>query len=86
MMLLWFLLIVSLLFVESLTLLAVLITILSGVVLIINVIRRFHDTGRSGLYMFLIFVPLLGIFLPVYLMIEPGEKEANEWGYLKHRS
>ena len=43
-------------------------------------VRRLHDTGRSGWWYLLIFIPLIGsIWLTVLLCLdsEPGE---NQWG------
>lgn len=52
-------------------------TILPGIAV---AVRRLHDTGRSGWWYLLIFIPLIGsIWLIVLLCLdsEPGE---NQWG------
>ena len=42
-------------------------------------VRRLHDTGRSGWWLLLGLVPLLGIVLIVFMVLdsEPGQ---NQWG------
>ncbi|MFJ8860946.1 DUF805 domain-containing protein [Streptomyces sp. NPDC102451] len=43
-------------------------------------VRRLHDTGRSGWWILIAFVPLVGgIILLVFLCLE-GAHEANEYG------
>ncbi|MDR1922779.1 MAG: DUF805 domain-containing protein [Planctomycetaceae bacterium] len=42
--------------------------------------RRLHDTGRSGLWWFIAFVPLVGgIILLVYL-VQDSEQGSNQYG------
>ena len=43
-------------------------------------IRRLHDTGRRGWYLFTFFVPILGPFIVIYYLVVDSEAEANRWG------
>jgi uncharacterized membrane protein YhaH (DUF805 family) len=43
------------------------------------VVRRLHDTGHSGFWCFVSFVPLIGWVWFLYLMIKDGDDE-NEYG------
>lgn len=42
--------------------------------------RRLHDTGRSGWYQLLMFIPLIGIIILIVFWAQEGKPEANEWG------
>ncbi|KAF1080437.1 MAG: hypothetical protein GQF41_3261 [Candidatus Rifleibacterium amylolyticum] len=42
-------------------------------------IRRLHDTGKSGWYMLLMFIPLLGWLAMLLFMVQPSS-EANDYG------
>jgi len=42
-------------------------------------VRRLHDTGRSGWYFLLGFIPLVGLVLLVF-MCEDGTRGENEYG------
>ena len=42
-------------------------------------VRRLHDTGHSGLWYFISFVPLIGVLWFLYLMIKDSDDE-NEYG------
>ena len=47
--------------------------------LIILIIRRLHDTGRSGYYIFILCIPLG--FIPIlYFLFLDSEKETNKYG------
>jgi uncharacterized membrane protein YhaH (DUF805 family) len=57
-------------------------TLYSLVVLVPSVavgVRRLHDTGRSGWFMLLALIPLIGLVLIYFLAIE-GEKNDNAFG------
>lgn len=45
------------------------------------VVRRYHDRGKSGLWFFICFVPLIG---PIWQLVElgflPGQRGDNEYG------
>lgn len=43
-------------------------------------IRRFHDTGRSGWWYFILLVPLVGVILVIYWFVQRGTVGPNEWG------
>ena len=42
-------------------------------------VRRLHDTNRSGWWLLLILVPLVGLVLVVFLLL-PGTKGPNRFG------
>jgi uncharacterized membrane protein YhaH (DUF805 family) len=42
--------------------------------------RRLHDLGKSGWYLLLSLVPLIGFLFALYLIFAPGESEANDYG------
>jgi uncharacterized membrane protein YhaH (DUF805 family) len=44
-------------------------------------VRRLHDINRSGLYIFLIFVPLVGVIILLVYLIQNGTSEENQYGY-----
>lgn len=43
-------------------------------------VRRLHDTGRSGWWMLIAFVPVIGLLLPLFLLQDstPGPNEYGE--------
>jgi uncharacterized membrane protein YhaH (DUF805 family) len=43
-------------------------------------IRRLHDTGRTGWWIFLAFVPLIGIILLIVWWCQRGEPGPNAYG------
>jgi uncharacterized membrane protein YhaH (DUF805 family) len=43
-------------------------------------IRRLHDIGRSGLSLFFIFIPLIGIIMLVVFMAKDGTSGENQYG------
>ncbi|MGZ5271756.1 MAG: DUF805 domain-containing protein [Ramlibacter sp.] len=42
-------------------------------------VRRLHDTGKSGWFMLLGLIPVLGLVL-LYFMALPGQPQDNEYG------
>ncbi|MEU1122939.1 DUF805 domain-containing protein [Streptomyces sp. NPDC005899] len=44
------------------------------------VVRRLHDTGRSGWWFFITFVPLVGGIILLVFMCTEGARTANEYG------
>ncbi len=44
------------------------------------VLRRLHDTGRSGWYFFVAFIPIAGIIWLLVLLCMEGEARTNKWG------
>jgi uncharacterized membrane protein YhaH (DUF805 family) len=43
-------------------------------------VRRLHDTGKSGWFLLIAFVPLLGALLLLYWMAQEGEPGPNQYG------
>jgi uncharacterized membrane protein YhaH (DUF805 family) len=43
-------------------------------------IRRLHDTGKSGYYAFWMLLPLIGSIVLIVLTVQPGDEGANEYG------
>ncbi|MFB4423190.1 DUF805 domain-containing protein [Streptomyces sp. QL37] len=44
------------------------------------VVRRLHDTGRSGWWILISFVPLVGGIILLVFMCTEGAREVNEYG------
>ncbi len=44
------------------------------------VIRRLHDIGKSGWYIFIAFIPIVGIFILLYFYCLDSENQSNEYG------
>ena len=44
------------------------------------VIRRLHDIGKSGWYIFIGFIPIVGIFILLYFFCLDSENQSNEYG------
>ena len=42
-------------------------------------VRRLHDTGRSGWFLLLVFIPLVNLIL-LYFMVIEGDAGPNEYG------
>ena len=43
-------------------------------------IRRLHDSGKSGAYYFVLFVPFVGSIIFLILMCLPSDHNQNHWG------
>ncbi len=43
-------------------------------------VRRLHDTGRTGWWILLGVIPLIGTLILIYLYAQPGEAGDNEYG------
>ena len=43
-------------------------------------VRRLHDTGRSGWWYMITFVPYVGSFILLVFTVLPSEHQANQWG------
>ena len=61
----------------TVTLLAYLFIIIPGLAVSV---RRLHDTNRSGWYLLLNFIPLVGTILLFIWSVTPGDKKANQYG------
>ncbi|MGW8883335.1 DUF805 domain-containing protein [Streptomyces sp. NPDC055749] len=44
------------------------------------VVRRLHDTGRSGWWILISFVPLVGGIILLVFLVSDGKQETNEYG------
>lgn len=47
-------------------------------------VRRLHDGGRSGWWLFIQVVPLIGGLILLWWYIQPGDEAANEYGPPTH--
>lgn len=43
-------------------------------------VRRLHDTGKSGWWVLLHFIPVVGTLILLVLMALAGDREANRYG------
>ncbi len=43
-------------------------------------VRRLHDVGRSGWFVLLVFIPLIGAIVLLIWEVSPGQPEENQWG------
>ncbi|CAM5414650.1 DUF805 domain-containing protein [Streptomyces fimicarius] len=43
-------------------------------------VRRLHDTGRSGWWFFIAFVPLVGFIILIVFLASEGKPETNQHG------
>ena len=43
-------------------------------------VRRLHDTGRSGWWWWIILIPLIGVLVLLYWLIQPGDNGSNDYG------
>lgn len=43
-------------------------------------VRRLHDTGRSGFWLLLVFIPFLGGLIVLVFLLLDSQSEPNEWG------
>jgi uncharacterized membrane protein YhaH (DUF805 family) len=59
------------------TLLAYLFLIIPGIAVSV---RRLHDVDRSGAYLLLNVVPVIGSIIVFIWAVTPGDKKANEYG------
>ncbi|MEP1500313.1 DUF805 domain-containing protein, partial [Nonlabens ulvanivorans] len=44
------------------------------------IVRRLHDTGRSGWFYFISMIPLVGTVILLIWLIEDSKHGANQWG------
>lgn len=57
--------------------------IVSLAILIPNIavgVRRLHDTGRTGWWLLISFVPIIGFLVLLYFFVQPSEEGDNEHG------
>ena len=43
-------------------------------------VRRLHDTGRSGWWLLVVFVPLVGWLIALYFLAQQGKTGQNRYG------
>ena len=43
-------------------------------------VRRLHDTGRSGLWLLIAFVPVVGAIVLIVLMVQDSHPQPNAYG------
>ncbi|PNQ51726.1 DUF805 domain-containing protein, partial [Vibrio agarivorans] len=43
-------------------------------------IRRLHDTGRTGWWLLIGFIPLIGLIVLIVFTVSEGDKGSNEYG------
>lgn len=43
-------------------------------------VRRLHDVGKSGLYIFLVLIPVIGIIWLLFIFTEEGHSGKNQYG------
>jgi uncharacterized membrane protein YhaH (DUF805 family) len=48
-------------------------------------VRRLHDTGRSGWWLLITFVPVIGGIVFFYFMVLDSNPETNEYGPFERR-
>ena len=61
----------------------VLATVIGLAVFIPNLavtVRRLHDTGRSGWWLLIVFVPVIGAIILFVFMLLDSERKPNQWG------
>ncbi|MGE0233729.1 MAG: DUF805 domain-containing protein [Flavobacteriaceae bacterium] len=43
-------------------------------------IRRLHDSGRTGWWLLLVLIPLIGWLVLIYFYVQPSQPGANQYG------
>lgn len=43
-------------------------------------VRRLHDTGRSGFWLLIVFIPLIGALILLVFLLLDSQAEPNKWG------
>ncbi|OZS43707.1 DUF805 domain-containing protein [Photobacterium sanguinicancri] len=43
-------------------------------------VRRLHDTGRVGWWMFIVIIPVIGALVLLYFFVKDSEAQSNEYG------
>jgi hypothetical protein len=62
---------------QPLTFIAILALFLPNMAL---AVRRLHDTGRSGWWLLLMLIPLVGPLVLLYWYVQPSEEAPNQYG------
>mgnify|MGYP003307932506 CR=1 FL=1 len=68
------------LIVNGLKMLIVVCFMISIIPIFSAIVRRFHDFGRSGWYLFLLLIPLVGQFAFAMLFFASGNSGTNQYG------
>ncbi|MGF1685432.1 DUF805 domain-containing protein [Photobacterium japonica] len=42
--------------------------------------RRLHDTGRTGWWLLIGLIPIIGFFVLIYFFVQPTQPDPNEYG------
>ena len=45
-------------------------------------VRRLHDVGRSGFWLLLVLVPVIGALIVLVFLLLESQREPNKWGPL----
>ena len=56
------------------------VQLIFGIPGVMLAIRRLHDLGRSGWWWLLVFVPIVNLFLGIYLIFFKGQTGTNRFG------
>lgn len=56
------------------------LAVVAGTGNVMLMIRRVHDLGRSGYFVLLAFIPVIGIIFSIYLFCAKGQDGWNEYG------
>ena len=43
-------------------------------------VRRLHDIGKSGWFLLLALIPLVGAIILIYFYVQDSQREQNQWG------
>lgn len=43
-------------------------------------VRRMHDIGRTGWWLLIAFIPIIGFFVLLYFYVQPSQPDANQYG------
>lgn len=43
-------------------------------------VRRLHDTGRSGWWLLMVFIPILGLIVLLYFLVSDSDEGMNDYG------
>jgi uncharacterized membrane protein YhaH (DUF805 family) len=43
-------------------------------------VRRLHDTGRSGFWLLIVLVPLIGVIILLIFLLLDSQSQPNKWG------
>jgi uncharacterized membrane protein YhaH (DUF805 family) len=67
--------------IDAVLILPVAIAMLFGALLFVSlIIRRLHDTNKSGLYILVIGLPFVGQLVLFYFLIQKGDSKTNHFG------